>query len=294
MEYYVYILWNAAEKHFNIYGQRQDQVEAVMECLNHTFCQVIARTFAVSEMIRSFIKPPRASCNENHVMLIPAYLTKNEHFPSRNDDPRRSIRLCGPPMKGPDAVRRNASAHLRYCRNEDRIIQMIFQALERLRWYRGNLQMRARLSSLVISRYMKTPNGQYSLDLFEDMMSSDTVRAYVGKGYLSSFVTCYTQADLIFRIRDIDGAALTSRLQCANHILFPVSSFVREGGQMKAVISGTFIICGDNRSNNLRLYVEFQEATDKYELSTAKWSRLERDKLEPAEVINLKHIDTER
>ena len=186
MEYYVYISWNAAEKHFNIYGQRQDQVEAVMECLNHTFCQVIARNFAISEMIRSFIKPPRASCNRNHVLLVPAYSTKSEHYPSRSTDSRKSIRLCGPPMQVPDTIKRNAGAYLKNCRNEDRIVQMIFQALERLRWYRGNLQMRARLSSLIISMYRKTPNGQYSFDMFEDMMSSNTVRAYVGKGYLSS------------------------------------------------------------------------------------------------------------
>ena len=182
MEYYVYISWNAAEKHFAVYGQRQDQVEAVMECLNHTFCQVIARTFAVSEMTRSFTKPPRASCNQQQIKLIPAYTAKNEHFPPHKDDPRRSIRLYGPSIQGPDAASRRANAYMKNCRNEDRIIQMIFQALERLRWYRGNLQMRARLGNLVISRYMKTPNGQYSLDMFEDMMSSDTVRAYVCKG----------------------------------------------------------------------------------------------------------------
>lgn len=153
-----------------------------MECLNHTFCQVIARTFVNSEMIRSFIKPPQASCNQQQVMLVPAYPTKSEHYPTRVDDPRKSVRLCGPPMKGPDAVLRNANAYSRNCRNQDRIIQMIFQALERLRWFRGNLQMRAKLGNLVVSRYKKTPNGQYSLDKFEDMMSGETVKAYVGKG----------------------------------------------------------------------------------------------------------------
>ena len=63
---------------------------------------------------------------------------------------------------------------------------------------------------------------------------------------------------------------------------------------MKAVISGTFIIGGDNGTSNLKLYVEFHETADRYELSTAKWSRLESHKIEPSEVINLKHIDTER
>lgn len=182
MEFYVYISWIAAEKHFKVFGQRQDQVEAVMECLNHTFCQVIARAFAVSETTRSFVKPPRASCNQQQIKLVPAYPVKNEHFCSPSDDPRKSIRLYGPPMSGPDAVSRRANAYMKNCRNEDRIIQVIFQALERLRWYRGNLQMRARLGNLVISRYMKSPNGQYSLDMFEEMMSSDTVRAYISKG----------------------------------------------------------------------------------------------------------------
>lgn len=294
MEYYVYISWNAAEKHFKIYGQRQDQVEAVMESLNHTFCQVIARGFAISEMSRSFVKPPRTSCNQNQVMLNPAYPIKSEHYPPRNDDPRRSIRLSGPPMQGSDTIKRNAGSYIKNCRNEDRIIHMIFQALERLRWYRGNLQMRARLGSLIISRYMKTSNGQYSLDKFEDMMSSDAVKAYVGKGYLDFSVLRNVEADIIIRIRNIDEAALLSKLQRVNHVLFPINSLVREGGQMKAVISGTFILCGDRGTSNLRLYVEFHEAADKFELFTAKWSKLESDKIEPAEVINLNHVDSER
>ena len=77
-------------------------------------------------------------------------------------------------------------------------------------------------------------------------------------------------------------------------MLFPLSNLTRESGEMKPIISGTFVICGDNGTSNLKLHVEFYEVADKYELLTTKWSRLERDKTEPAEVINLKHINVER
>lgn len=96
------------------------------------------------------------------------------------------------------------------------------------------------------------------------------------------------------RIKNVNGTVLPSRLQRASHVLFPLSSLVRENGEMKSVISGTFVICSDNGNSNLRLFVEFQEVAEKYELSTMKWSKLDRDNIEPVEVINLKHIDTER
>ena len=63
---------------------------------------------------------------------------------------------------------------------------------------------------------------------------------------------------------------------------------------MRPVISGTFVISGDNGTTHLKLYVEFSQVAHQYELLTSKWSRLERDKTEPAEVINLKHIDVMR
>ena len=181
VEYYVYITWDAAEKSFSIYGQQQDQVEAVMESLNHTFCQVIARSFAIDGMTRFFTKPLRAQRLQSKVLLLPSYPTKNDSFPAKINDARRSIQAYGPDFDEPEAAKLRKAAFTKNSRNEERIVLTLFRALERIRWFRGNLQMRVRLGSFVLSRYMKAPNDLYDLDIFKDMMEGETVKAFVGR-----------------------------------------------------------------------------------------------------------------
>lgn len=176
----VYITWNSLG-HFSIQGDSQEQVERVMKCINNTYRQLVARSFASQVTRKILLKPPTAANLLSTVNTTPYH--HRQILPST--DSQRNVgvtpTLGGPPFETNQYLRKCAALFIENSRNEDIILGSIMKALDRVRWFRANIHLRIRLGTFVLTRYKKNAGVPFKLSEFEDMMKSGSMEGQITK-----------------------------------------------------------------------------------------------------------------
>ncbi len=159
-----------------------------MRCLNHTYCQILAREFASFGTRRYIIKMPGRTSACLEVQLQPYVETRIRRSTEPQKEAGFTPRLAGPVVDNEQLEKLRSSAWTKQSANKYRLLKTLLDTLRKLRFYRGTLQMRAHLGTFVLTSYRNVKDNTYEFGEFVDMMKQHQVRGHVTEEYADSVV----------------------------------------------------------------------------------------------------------
>ncbi|KAK0273854.1 hypothetical protein LTR35_011980 [Friedmanniomyces endolithicus] len=257
-----YIVFIAALNLFRVMG-KQTEVKASLQRIRQTCFQIAARQYNPvrlyllhwpdAEQIPLFVYPEshNAPATSSLELLEDAKETKSRKAPR------------GDGFGHHDKTQQDAQKQTRS--SVERLRNAILTTLARLHYYRGHVQMRIRLGTFLAIQYMKTKDGVYDLDEYENMLQ------------MSQFSGEVTQ-----ELGDTaTEQALLPALQETTDLVTPSDATVHTLTSVKPVYAVAFVF--SDIAGDYRLTVEWHEAYDEdanktyFEIFSKKWTRLERD-----------------
>ncbi|KAI6863955.1 hypothetical protein KC338_g5692 [Hortaea werneckii] len=166
-----------------------------------------------------------------------------------------------------DEDARPARAAMETAVNTRRVRNMIISMLDRLYYFRGSIQMRIRLGTLLLKQYKPPTDDLYDLDEYERMTDESQFQA----GVTQELGDRPTEDRLVDYLKHHAGTLLS-----------PLESTISELHEVKPTFSADFTF--HDSAGDLCLKIEWHEALEhknsarvEYVEKTRKWARFERD-----------------
>ncbi|RMZ07557.1 hypothetical protein D0860_05057 [Hortaea werneckii] len=256
-----HITFHAGLGVFRIFGTASE-VKAGLQRLLLTCFQIAARQ--VLPVRKYLLRWPQET--------VPAYLylEQYDHPVSLTND-SMPLTKYGRSPRGEylDEDARPVRAAMETAVNTRRVRNMIISMLGKLHYFRGSIQMRIRLGTLLLKQYKPPTDDLYDLDEYERMANESQFQAEV------------------------------TQEQHAGSLLSPLDSMLSNLHEVKPTFSADFTF--HDSAGNLRLTIEWQEALEhmnsarvEYVEKGRKWTRFERDSgnATPLLDINLTDLNT--
>ncbi|KAJ9647904.1 hypothetical protein H2199_001680 [Coniosporium tulheliwenetii] len=300
MDCQCYITLEKGSKFLQVLGENEEQVHSALQRLKVTCDQVLARNFEPAKIV--FLMPLKDMACE--IQLLPyggpkvagRYLNPEPigRFPvirRRDTESKRGKASRGSKSNSEASVLSSSSGSAPSLEDpqQDRIIiigrleEEVAWALQELRHFRGNLQLRVKLGTPVLTKYPKPKNKNdqyiYSVSEFAEIIENPEVESFVTQEIGHPGV----------------GRHVLQRLvQNGHHLLCPEDPMASELKDVKPVFSGVFMIRSPDGSGDLRLQVDFKEEAGSYGTTPMRWCKAERGKKEPTLLLDASTVDLER
>ncbi|KAI7531136.1 hypothetical protein KC331_g14284 [Hortaea werneckii] len=250
------------------------QVKAGLQRLLRTCFQITARQ--VLPVRKYLLRWPHET--------VPTYLYL-EHYehPASSTSEGMSCTKSGRSPRGEylEEEARSARAAMETEVNKRRVRNMIISMLGKLYYFRGSIQMRIRLGTLVLKQYKPPRDELYDLDEYERMTDESQFQAEVTQ----ELGDRTTEERLVDHVQHHAGSLLS-----------PLDSALSDLHEVKPTFSADFTF--HDSAGNLCLTIEWQEALEhmnsdrvEYVEKERKWTRFERDSGNPTPLLDINLTD---
>ncbi|KAK4560565.1 hypothetical protein LTR86_005762 [Recurvomyces mirabilis] len=276
-----FIVYHPGRNTLRVMG-KPTEVELALHRLRQTCFQITAKQ--ISPIRKYFLRWPGPVINVPQFVYLEDYRSPAIHqiadqgnLDEGNESAVRKRPTCDQHQNNED--------HERYANQQTYIGWMtlrnaICKQLSGLHYYRGHLQMRFRLGTMLLSQYREPADGFYELTReFEPMLGQSQFTAEVTKELGNKD----TERELL------------GTLQGASDLLMPSEAMTHDLKDIKPVYAATFTF--EDPAGYYRLEVEWQETIDyqtgaaNYEQTCKKWARLERDHTTPSSILDISLCD---
>lgn len=280
-----YVVFDEKQGLFHVMG-KPDAVKTGLIRLRRTYFQIVAQTIAPVDLY--VLRDAAEHCGK---IILVEYERIRAVSGEATTEPRIAYSPCAVDIDFTIDISENVTS--------GQLIRSSFLTiLNKLHFYRGNIQLRVHLGTFLAIQYMRTDDGVYTIDQYEAMIRESRFKGEVTQEYVyNACLFRRRDADYYYRLGNkvVEHAAL-HKLRDAVTFLTPQDHATTNLASIKPLYTAIFTFADPSNSElgDMRLAITWEEHQESnsatptyYDRVSKKWTRLDRDTKGPTSILDI-------